>query len=104
MGRKAKRIRLARAIARRDERAAAESAAVNATLKAENSVKIEELKAVTPEVVLEESDKVIEPMFTEQPKRTDVRKPEIKKAPVNKTISKKNTRAKTSSRKTKAKK
>jgi|9_EtaG_2_1085328.scaffolds.fasta_scaffold18575_2 hypothetical protein len=103
MGRKAKRLRLLARIA------AKEKAKHQATLKNENSVKIEELKAATPEPIIEETVKLEEPEIIEEPKVTEEPIAEIKKAPakkatVKKAAPKKNTRAKTTSRKPKAKK
>ncbi len=97
MGRKAKRLRLLKRIAKSTE------SLTKDPVQTENSVKIEELKAATQATVIEEPAKVEEPEVAEVPK-TEVKKPEIKKTPVKKAAPKKTTRAKTTSRKTKAKK
>ena len=97
MGRKAKRLRLLARIA------AKEKAKHQTTLKNENSVKIEELKAATPEPIIEETVKLEEPEVTEEP-IAEIKKAPAKKATVKKAAPKKNTRAKTTSRKPKAKK
>jgi|TARA_R110000822_G_scaffold43544_9_gene117520 hypothetical protein len=109
MGRKKKRMRLANAIARRDERVAAEAAASNATFKAENSVKIEEMKVKSPAPVIEEPVKIQEPMFAVQPKvpeapKQEIEKPEIKKTSDKKVSPQRTTKAKTPSRNTRNKK
>ena len=100
MGRKAKRIQLAKVQARL---AASKAKSTNTALENKNSVKIEELKAITPEPVVEESFKIEEPEVVEVPK-PEIKKTPAKKATVKKAAPKKNTRAKTTSRTTKAKK
>ena len=97
MGRKAKRLRLLKRIAKSTE------SLTKDPVQTENSVKIEELKAATPEPVIEESVKIEEPEVVEVPK-PEIKKTPAKKATVKKAAPKKNTRAKTTSRTTKAKK
>ena len=102
MGRKAKRIRLLRRIAAKQEAEEKQT-----TLKNENSVKIEEMKAAAKQVIEE-------PVVMEKPKEEIIEppKPEIKKqvtktaqvAPATKPAAKKNTKAKTTSRSRKNKK
>ncbi len=99
MGRKAKRIRLLRRIAAKEE------AEKQTTLKNENSVKIEEMKAAAPEPVVEK------PIVLEEPKeeiieppKPEIKKQPAKKAPYKKPAAKKNTKAKSTSRSAKNKK